>query len=62
MDTQYYLNQCNSSNKEKSERINGYIHDWHNVENKKVEVIGRWVSNGEDDVDYELNEVIIHNV
>lgn len=60
-DENYYVNRCSSSNKIKREEHGQDIVTFYQVEDKIVELQERIVPNGEDDIDYELSEVIIHN-
>ena len=60
--TIYYTNKCNGQNKikETGERTTGYS-TFHKVDDKIVELQQTVVANGEDDIDFELDNVIIHN-
>ena len=59
----YYVNKCNSFNKFKTVRghYNNCFSTFHKVEDKIVELQQRVVPNGEDDMDYELDNVLITN-
>lgn len=58
----YYINKCSGLNKIKRTDTDNYgnFSTFHKVEDKIVELQQRVVANGEDDIDYELDNVIVH--
>ena len=61
-DESYYVNNSHGVNKFKTERANFNSYStFHKIEDKIVELHQRVVPNGEDDIDYELDEVTITN-
>lgn len=61
-DENYYVNQCHSGNRiDRWDGMDTNFSTFHQVEDKVVELQQRVVPSGEDDIDYELNEVIIHD-
>ena len=60
-DEDYYVNLCHSGNRIKQKIDGYYISDFHQVEDKIVELQQRCVQNGPDDIDYELENVVLHS-